>query len=345
MLMRRLRLRHPWIVIVPLALAAVGLAVLSARAPEAGPPPEPMSLEDYRRVESEFVSILKERGAGAALAELRRRVAAEPDVVRECHSIAHTLGHEAYAAAGDFGAALLQADGICNSGFFHGVIEAHFAGVEDVAAAARTVCAAYPSGTYPGWQCRHGVGHGLMFSTENDLPGSIALCEGFEDAAARDGCVNGVYMENFNVERKLHPSAYLKEDDPSFPCGEPGTAHKSECYNYAPVFYLALHPGRYAEALAWCGRVEEGFRPTCAAGVGAQALKEHLDDPALVERACGKGGAEASRHCVRGMATQAAFHYGALEPARALCAGLKRGNRASCEAGLKGFEAMFRDAR
>src|SRR5688572_23950906 len=179
MLMRRFRLRHPWIVIVPLALAAAGLVMLFARTPEpaADPAPEPLSLEDYRRVEAEFVSVLEERGAGEALAELRRRVAAEPDVVRECHSIAHTLGHEAYEAAGDFGAALLQADGICNSGFFHGVIEAHFAGVEDVAAATRTVCAAYPSGTYPGWQCHHGVGHGLMFSTANDLPGSVALCE------------------------------------------------------------------------------------------------------------------------------------------------------------------------
>jgi len=324
-------MRRRLLIIAPLLAlaAAAGLFLFLGRAPT----PESQAVltpDEYRRVEGEFVAALKERGAGAALLELRSRVASDPAVARDCHAIAHTLGHEAYETAGDFGRALGQADEICNSGFFHGVIEAHFAGVDDVPAAALTACAAYRADTYLGWQCYHGIGHGLMFSTANDLPRVVALCEAYEDPFARRNCINGVYMENFNVERKVHPSAYLKADDPFFPCGEPGTVHKGECYLYAPTFYLSLHPGGYEDALAWCRQAEPDFRTACLNGVGGQAFKEHPDEPVFVERVCRRGRSEEAEACIRGMASLAFFHYGAPGPARDLCAKLKRGSRPAC---------------
>ncbi|HTK60137.1 MAG TPA: hypothetical protein VL283_02935 [Candidatus Baltobacteraceae bacterium] len=334
------------ILLVPLAaLVAAGLFVLG-RAPR--PQPEAQAIltpEDYRRVEGEFVAVLKERGAGAALSALRSRVASDPAVARDCHAIAHTLGHEAYEKAGDFGRALAQTDEICNSGFFHGVIEAHFAGVDDVPAAARTTCAAYRPDTYLGWECYHGIGHGLMFSSANDLPRSVELCEAYDDTTARDNCVNGVYMENFNVERKLHPSSYLKDDDPFFPCDEAGTGHKRECYLYAPTFYLSLHPGRYADALAWCRQAEAGFRIDCIHGVGGQTFKEHPDQPSFVERVCRGGRQDEIEPCIRGMASLAFFHYGDPEQVRVLCGKLERGDRPACLAALKDLEYLYPPAR
>lgn len=330
------------IVLAATALAAAAFAWRPGREPAPDRPFEPLTPEEYRRVEGEFVALLDGQGPGTALLELRRRVSVDPAVARDCHAIAHALGHEAYEKAGDFAAALSENDEICNSGFFHGVIESRFAAVEDVPAEMRIACAPHPSDTYLGWQCYHGVGHGLMFQTGNDLPRVIALCEAYEDVGARDSCINGAYMENFNAERKVHPSRFLDASDPFMPCGRPETAHKSECYLYAPTFYLALHPGRYEEALRWCRGAEPEHRAACAQGVGSQAMKEHLDDPAFVERVCRRGRADETASCIYGMSSYAIFHFGELGPARGICAALKRADRPACEEALARNAYLFR---
>ena len=68
----------------------------------------------------------------------------------------------------------------------------------------KTMCDQYRSGSYMSWQCYHGIGHGLMFYTANDLPRSLKMCEGFDTDFSRSNCANGVFMENFNADQKLH---------------------------------------------------------------------------------------------------------------------------------------------
>ena len=57
-----------------------------------------------------------------------------------------------------------------------------------------------------------------MFYTANDLPRSLEMCDAFDNAFARTTCSNGVFMENFSADQKLHVSEYLKESDPLYPC-------------------------------------------------------------------------------------------------------------------------------
>jgi hypothetical protein len=80
---------------------------------------------------------------------------------------------------------------ICGSGYIHGVIEEHFAHVKDVNTEMFKVCA-----TQEG-KCFHGVGHGFMYYTYNDLPQSLQLCDKYTDSFARINCYDGVFMENF----------------------------------------------------------------------------------------------------------------------------------------------------
>ena len=47
------------------------------------------------------------------------------------------------------------------------------------------------------YQCVHGLGHGLMIYSRNDLPYSLRICDGLATAWDRNSCTGGVFMQNF----------------------------------------------------------------------------------------------------------------------------------------------------
>jgi hypothetical protein len=193
------------------------------------------------------------------------------------------------------------------------------------------------------WQCYHGIGHGAMFYTSNDLPRSLEMCDGFEDEFGRSSCANGVFMENFNTEQTAHVSKYLEESDPFYPCAEQAERHRADCYLYAPTYFLDPEGDDYAAALEWCKGAEAGFEASCAYGVGSQAMKENLNNLGLVESVCTGGEPEQTTPCIEGMAGLYVNHHGALEPARALCARLEAANRRACYAEVEAHASLFED--
>jgi hypothetical protein len=297
---------------------------------------------EYDRAAAEFIAILNRDGARAALAVLRARAETDDGLMRSCHPLAHELGRAAYARHGDFAEALAQKDEICNSGYMHGVIEAHFAGLGDAVAGLKTLCDAYEPGSYDAWECYHGAGHGVMYFTDNDLPASLLLCKRYASSFASETCMNGVFMENFATDQKDHLSKYLKPEDPFYPCGDMSGSAKSHCYLYAPTYYLSLHPDDYAGALAWCRGAETGFHDTCVMGVGSQAIKENMNRPATAEAACDAGDPDQREPCISGMAGLAVNHFGAAEPALEMCGALKPANRRVCEDTVAGTARLFR---
>ena len=128
----------------------------------------------------------------------------------------HEIGRAAYEKYGAFGEAMKYQDEICNAGYLHGVIESRLSRSTDVFADMKTMCEEYPPGRLLSGDCYHGLGHGVMYYTANDLPRSLEMCDAFEKSFGRSNCISGVFMENFNADQKLHLSAYLKESDPFF---------------------------------------------------------------------------------------------------------------------------------
>jgi plastocyanin len=299
--------------------------------------------ERYREMEKELATLVREENPRAALEKLRAEIRADDALSRSCHPLVHDVGHAAYEKYGDFGEAMKYQDEVCNSGYLHGIIESRFEESDDVFADMKTMCDPYPQGSYMSWQCYHGIGHGVMFYTANDLPRSLEMCDGFGSAFGRSNCANGVFMENFNADQKLHLSDYLKESDPFYPCGEQAERHKEICYLYAPTYFLSLNDGDYAAALEWCKDAESGFEPSCAYGVGTQAMKENLNDPGLVESVCMEGEPEQTAPCIEGMAGLYINHHGSLEPARDLCARLEKSNRPACYDSVQAHSGLFRD--
>lgn len=297
--------------------------------------------EVYEETRDYFLNVLREQNPAVALEELRERITTDKGLARTCHPLVHELGRATYEKYQDFGTAMSYQDDICNSGYLHGVIESRFLGTSDIASAMKTVCDPYPQGSFMGWQCYHGIGHGAMLYTSNDLPEALALCESLEDAFARSTCGNGVFMENFNTDQKLHPSVFLKNDDLFYPCTEQKIAHKADCYLYAPTHYVSLHHNDYAGALMWCGGAEFFYRIICAQGVGSQAMKENILAPSFVEDVCAGAPVGYAGPCIHGMIDIYINHYGVLEPARVLCETMQPWSQSTCVSTLRSREGQF----
>jgi hypothetical protein len=325
------------------ALSSYILLTTSAQKPSTQPttPSEGLSNEEYSRIKIELLELMVKENPRSALAMLREMIKTDNALLRSCHAMVHDIGHEAYEIYGSFGEAVKYQDEICNSGYIHGVIESHFLASVDVFSAMKAVCSPYPLEKYMSWECYHGVGHGLMYYTENDLPRSLDLCRGLESEFAINTCINGVFMENFNADQKLHVSVFLDENDPLFPCPEQDSIYKHDCYLYAPTYFLSLNKNNYTGALALCESAEKGYVDTCARGVGSQAMKENINNPKLVEDVCMKGKPSQVAPCIAGMVGLFINHYGSLTPAVELCKTLRYPNRQVCSSSVQSTAYLF----
>ena len=304
-------------------------------------PAQPLSREAYINARDFFVAIVNNQDPKIALQQLREQTTTDDSLLRSCHVLTHDIGHAAHEKYKDFAAAISYQNDICNSGYLHGVIESHFSTSADFSQAVKTVCDKYPGEKFLSWECYHGVGHGLMFYTDNDLPRSLALCDAYDTDFAKGNCANGVFMENFNSDAKMHPSKFLNPDDPFYPCREQKQNQKGNCYFYAPEYYLHLHPNDYAGALGWCKTAELPFRQTCAANVGGNTMIQNIHNPKFAEAVCMAGSPEQKIPCIGGMVMLFINHHGSPEPARALCERLETANRPTCYATIEQNAPLF----
>ena len=303
--------------------------------------PGELSDERYEEARDGYLALVRDEDPGVALGRLRDEIEANDALTRSCHGLVHEVGREAYKKYEDFGEAMKYQDEICNSGYLHGIIEARFSESDDVFADMRTMCDEYLQESSLSWQCFHGIGHGAMYYTANDLPRSLEMCDAFDSAFARTTCSNGIFMENFSADQKLHLSEYLKESDPLYPCPEQEKRHKENCYLYAPTYFLSLNREDYTGALELCNGAEEPFRRACARGVGAQTMKENINDPKLVESACESGDPEQVEPCINGLASLYTSHYGSVESTRELCGQLEDSNQQACYGSVEANSKRF----
>lgn len=304
-------------------------------------PAKELSAEDFATAKKEFLGLIRKRDPKFALSKLREGIKTDNALQRSCHPLVHEMGRVAYEKYGDFGKAMAYQDEICNSGYLHGIIESHFSKSPDILTSMKSVCDPYPLYKYLSWECFHGVGHGVMYYTSNDLSESLKLCGKFNNPFASSNCSNGVFMENFNSDQKLHGSKFLKKDDPFYPCREQASVHKDNCYLYAPVYYLSLHKNDYTATLDWCRGSEKDYQDTCIYGVGSQIMKENINNPELVEKICMSNGLSQTAPCIQGMIGLYINHYGSLDPAETVCGKLKITNRKHCYKTVTSYSNLF----
>ena len=301
----------------------------------------PLSVAQYKTFHDELIALVNQQDPRVALKYLDKSSQTNPALLRSCHSLVHEIGRATYVRYGDFAKAMSYRNEECNSGFLHGVIEEALAKSPDPLEDVKYICNSYGGETYLSWECYHGIGHGLMLVTENNLPRSITYCKEFQTHFMQDNCANGVYMENFNTDQKVHVSHYLDPRDPFVPCETQPSEFQRLCYVYAPAYFLSLYPNQYDKALTWCLAAKNGNKDACISGVGSQMMKEQLYNSSIVEGECDKTQFGLRGVCIAGAATLLAYNYGRTDEAKAFCETLSFFNRRPCLAALKAMDGNF----
>lgn len=296
---------------------------------------------EFQAYKKTYTKIVNEDTPSIALDKLRKEIKLDSKLLQVCHAIVHEIGHESYEKYKSFGESMKFQDEICNSGYIHGVIESTFSKSDNIITTMNTICSDYTVGKYLSWQCFHGIGHGLMIYTDNDLPESIKLCNTYSDRFMSDSCKNGVFMENFNVDQKVHISKYLNPYDIFSTCRDQDLNDKPICFIYSPTFYLNTNNHNYSSALKWCDTAPSLYKNACAYGVGSQAIKENIDNPKFVEKVCESGKKSQVQECINGMIDLYINHYGSLQPAKDLCLTLNKKNIKTCYDSIQFSSSLF----
>jgi len=101
--------------------------------------------------------------------------------------------------------------------YLHGIIESRFSERDDVFADMETMRDQYPLGSFLSWQRYHGIGHGAMYYTDNDLSRSPEMC----------GAFGGSFARSQLFERGVHGEPFHRPEAPSLEIPEGGRAFLS----------------------------------------------------------------------------------------------------------------------
>jgi mono/diheme cytochrome c family protein len=283
-----------------------------------------------------FGNVAYREGPKPALALFREKLS-EDAVDADCHRIAHTIGAASLQHYdGNVGKALADGNGICASGYYHGLLEWKLAGVPKnrVSAVARTVCnqTRSTSSSFVYYQCVHGLGHGLMLYTAYDLPDALELCHRLGTDFDRVSCTGGVFMENQQSSYGI-TSPWLKQDDLLYPCGIVSHSDKTYCYLLVTSQILPRVGWDWKKTADWCRRSESGFVALCFQSYGRDASGSSRHDPAKTRQVCSNAG-NGERECIFGAVRDILNTNPSDLGAARLCELAKRHHRSYCAYGI-----------
>ena len=243
-----------------------------------------------------FGNIAYKDGPEKALALLATDDRAMEQVHADCHQIAHWVGHAGLAHyKGNAADALAHGGMTCNSGYYHGVLQVALAGLpkDEVVRKARRLCTAPAVNTdaFLLYQCVHGLGHGLMIYSGNELPWSLQTCHKLQTSFDRISCTGGVFMQN--LDTTMGTSRYLRAKNPLYPCTIVSEQDKLYCYLMVTSRILSLDGFRLAQDRGLVpkerARLGRDLLPVVRPRrVGDHAVPLERDDQALQDRGQGR---------------------------------------------------------
>jgi hypothetical protein len=243
---------------------------------------------DFACLQERYQGLVYSLGVEAAFAELKNELPRNELVRSNCHELTHIIGHAAADLYGDIATTYSRGDSFCGSGYYHGAMEAIVAniGAEKVLEEVDTLCAGLYS--FYHYNCAHGLGHGFMRVQDNELFKALDMCDALSDRWERNRCYGGVFMENVvDEDHPVHPSKFLKADQPLYPCDAVKFRYKNECYQRQTSYALQLLSNDFTKVFDLCERVENRFRPACYQGLGwdasVQSLKQGNSDATINE--------------------------------------------------------------
>jgi len=248
---------------------------------------------DFHCFEQAFANISYNDGPKAALDKFDEDLKTPGPIERDCHRIAHAIGAGALSHYhGSVGQAFVAGRPSCTSGYYHGILERAFLGVDQnkLGAAARKFCASpeVRKSEFIAYQCVHGLGHGLMIYTGYDLPASLHTCDKLSTQWDATGCTGGVFMENYQSSYGV-TSRWVKKKDLIYPCNSVAEKYKYYCYDLVTARILPKVNYNWKKTAAWCRKSEKAWVRVCFQSMGRDASGYTRLDPARIITICRKG--------------------------------------------------------
>ena len=218
---------------------------------------------DFHCFEQAFANISYNDGPKTALDKFDADIKTPGPIERDCHRIAHAIGAGALSHYhGSVGQAFVAGRPSCTSGYYHGILERAFLGVDQnkLGAAARKFCASpeVRKSEFIAYQCVHGLGHGLMIYTGYDLPASLHTCDKLSTQWDATGCTGGVFMENYQSSYGV-TSRWVKKNDLIYPCNSVAEKYKYYCYDLVTARILPKVDYNWKKTAAWCRKSEKAW--------------------------------------------------------------------------------------
>jgi hypothetical protein len=334
------RLIRPRLVLLG-SVASVVVGVAALLGLDAGRRPSPVGASGTLDTTLRGMEVVLRRdGLAAALDSLERRAARDSVVLRDGHQMAHALGRDAVAWHDGEASIIRECRPTFASGCYHGVVEAavRHAGRIDMAQLERLcVSMVGPGGPAPGFECVHGLGHGVLGAVDRDLATTLRHCDALSTARRAASCHSGAFMEAITgalgppMTHEMHAHAAVPAHaaarpltidpaDPYSPCDAYHDPYATSCWLFQGYVILRANAFDAARALRVCDGAPDGRAARCYESIGHQltGLFQRSDPWMLGE--CAKGNPALAARCAGG-ATLAlnATDWSGLRAAR-LCA-------------------------
>ena len=269
--------------------------------------------------------MVQKEGIPSAFAVLRVAYQGNDYVRAQCHPLTHVIGRTAAGMFSSVGEAYLNGDSFCWSGYYHGVMEGiiDVIGYSNITSSMDSICqdvAVRGRYNFDHYNCVHGLGHGVMVLTQNELFDSLKICDNLQDSWERSSCWSGAFMENIIVDNKNHVTKYLNPADPLYPCNAVGEQYKGTCYLMQTSYMLKVTNEDFAKVFALCGAVEANFQSVCYQSLGRDASGHSVSDGTRTKAVCvlGKDFMQQSNCVIGAVKDFISYHHSDVE-AKALC--------------------------
>jgi len=285
--------------------------------------------QNFECYEKHYIQLIKEGGIQAAFSDLKAQYQQNSYVVAQCHPITHVIGREAALKFKTPGEAYAQGDSFCWSGYYHGVLETFVGriGRENLPAQIDHICDGVEGKerySFDYYNCVHGLGHGVMAITEDELFESLDYCDNLTGVWERQSCASGAFMENVIVDNLNHFTKYLKPAEPLYPCTASPDTYKNTCYLMQTSYVLKVNGGNFADTFGWCRKAEEGYQGACLQSLGRDASGRSSSKVPETKQRCllGENFFERS-NCVIGAVKDFISYFHSESQAEVFCASLE----------------------
>lgn len=307
------------------------------------PPPQKIEFKCIGADSSNFLcydnyyrSLVKNSGIASAFDDLKKRYNENAYVKSQCHPMTHVIGRAATEIYPDVADAYMHGDSFCWSGYYHGAMEGIVAkiGAEELPNELNSICAAIPGKekySFDYFNCVHGLGHGLMSFTDNELFDSLKLCDNLDGTWEKRSCYGGVFMENVIVDNKDHFTKYLTPNDPVYPCNAVDVRYKNDCFSMQTSYMLKVTSNDFRKVFGLCAGVDEDYRAMCYQSLGRDASGQSNSNAISTKYTCGLGKDYFQKsNCVIGAVKDFISYFHSDVEAKQLCGSLDADLQSIC---------------